>query len=129
MITSSGHDIAQDFYEHGYDVTLVQRSSTYVLSSKNGLDVLLSGLYEEKGPATEDADLIFQSYPGEVTFSFCSPSKFRNGTQYVACVVFILPRPMFSYAFRMTMKKATDAPECIGRMLKRLVASFVAGLD
>ncbi|MCJ1228592.1 hypothetical protein MMC12_005253 [Toensbergia leucococca] len=40
---NSGHDIAQDFYEHGYDVTMVQRSSTYVMSSKEGLDVLLGG--------------------------------------------------------------------------------------
>ncbi|KAL8952004.1 MAG: hypothetical protein Q9222_002050 [Ikaeria aurantiellina] len=60
---NSGHDIAQDFYEHGYNVTLVQRSSTYVMSSKNGLDVLLGGLYEEGGPETEDADLIFLSIP------------------------------------------------------------------
>jgi hypothetical protein len=28
---------------------MVQRSSTYVMSSKNGLDVLLGGLYEEGG--------------------------------------------------------------------------------
>ncbi|KAL8904202.1 MAG: hypothetical protein Q9171_007133 [Xanthocarpia ochracea] len=60
---NSGHDVAQDFYEHGYDVTIVQRSSTYVMSSKNGLDVLLGGLYEEGGPETEDADLIFMSIP------------------------------------------------------------------
>lgn len=60
---NSGHDIAQDFYEHGYDVTIIQRSSTYVMSSKNGLDVLLGGLYEEGGPDTEDADLIFMSIP------------------------------------------------------------------
>ncbi|KAL9004760.1 MAG: hypothetical protein Q9188_002444 [Gyalolechia gomerana] len=60
---NSGHDIAQDFYEHGYDVTIVQRSSTYVMSSKNGLDVLLGGLYEECGPETEDADLLFMSIP------------------------------------------------------------------
>ncbi|MCJ1449945.1 hypothetical protein MMC28_000273 [Mycoblastus sanguinarius] len=60
---NSGHDIAQDFYEHGYDVTIVQRSSTYVMSSKAGLDVLLAGLYEEGGPDTEDADLIFMSIP------------------------------------------------------------------
>ena len=60
---NSGHDIAQDFYEHGYDVTLVQRSSTYVMSSKAGLDVLLEGLYEEGGPDTEDADLMFMSIP------------------------------------------------------------------
>ena len=60
---NSGHDIAQDFYEHGYDVTIVQRSSTYVMSSKEGLDVLLAGLYEEGGPDTEDADLLFMSIP------------------------------------------------------------------
>ncbi len=60
---NSGHDIAQDFYEHGYDVTIVQRSSTYVMSSKEGLDVLLAGLYEEGGPDTEDADLMFMSIP------------------------------------------------------------------
>ncbi|CAF9925944.1 MAG: hypothetical protein ALECFALPRED_003257 [Alectoria fallacina] len=60
---NSGHDIAQDFYEHGYDVTVVQRSSTYVMSSKEGLDVLLAGLYEEGGPDTEDADLMFMSIP------------------------------------------------------------------
>ena len=60
---NSGHDIAQDFYEHGYDVTIIQRSSTHVMSSKNGLDVLLEGLYEENGPPTEDADLMFMSFP------------------------------------------------------------------
>ena len=60
---NSGHDIAQDFYEHGYDVTMIQRSSTYVMSSKAGLDVLLGGVYEEDGPPVEDADLLFMSIP------------------------------------------------------------------
>ncbi len=60
---TSGHDIAQDFYEQGVDVTLVQRSSTYVLSSKNGIAVLLGGLYEEGGPPVEDADLMLSSFP------------------------------------------------------------------
>lgn len=63
---NSGHDIAQDFYEHGYEVTIVQRSSTYVMSSRAGLDVLLGGLYEEGGPETEDADLIFMSIPNKM---------------------------------------------------------------
>ena len=60
---NSGHDIAQDFYEHGYDVTIVQRSSAYIVSSECVLEVLLKGLYEEGGPATEDADLLFMSIP------------------------------------------------------------------
>jgi cation diffusion facilitator CzcD-associated flavoprotein CzcO len=46
---NSGHDIAQDFYEKGYDVTIVQRSSTYVMSSENGVELLLKGLYDEDG--------------------------------------------------------------------------------
>ena len=33
------------------------------MSSENGLDVLLGGLYEEGGPETEDADLLFISSP------------------------------------------------------------------
>ena len=52
---NSGHDIAQDFFENGFDVTMVQRSSTYVMSSKEGLDVLLGGLYEEGGVSAPDA--------------------------------------------------------------------------
>lgn len=49
---NSGHDIAQSYYENGYDVTMLQRSSTYVMSSENGLNVLLGGLYEEGGVST-----------------------------------------------------------------------------
>jgi len=63
---NSGHDISQDFYERGYDITIVQRSSTYIMSSKEGLDVLLKGLYEEGGPSTEDADLMFMSIPNKM---------------------------------------------------------------
>ena len=63
---NSGHDIAQDFYEHGYDVTMVQRSSTFVVSSNSMMEVMLGGLYDETGPPTEDADLSFLSIPNPV---------------------------------------------------------------
>ncbi|OLL23113.1 putative indole-3-pyruvate monooxygenase YUCCA3, partial [Neolecta irregularis DAH-3] len=63
---NSGHDIAQDFYEHGADVTMVQRSSTYVCSKKNAVKLFFQGLYEEGGPLTKDADLIFASMPNPV---------------------------------------------------------------
>lgn len=53
---NSGHDIAQDYYEHGYDVTMVQRSSTLVNTSKSLQDVLMAGLYSE-----------------DAVGSFCSP--------------------------------------------------------
>lgn len=60
---NSGHDIAQDFHEQGADVTMVQRSSTYVMSSEKGIPVFFAGLYEEGGPPTEDADLMFAAFP------------------------------------------------------------------
>ncbi|KAJ9401895.1 hypothetical protein DTO282F9_1185 [Paecilomyces variotii] len=63
---NSGHDIAQDYYEKGYEVTMVQRSSTYVASSGSITHIGLKGLYEESGPVAEDADLYLWSIPGEL---------------------------------------------------------------
>lgn len=63
---NSGHDIAQDYYENGYDVTMVQRSSTCVVSSQSITDIGLRGLYDENGPPADDADLILWSFPTEV---------------------------------------------------------------
>jgi putative flavoprotein involved in K+ transport len=67
---NSGLDIAQDFEAHGADITVVQRSSTYVMTSANGIPILFGGLYYEGGPATEDADLIAASYPLPVLLEF-----------------------------------------------------------
>ncbi|KAH7346631.1 dimethylaniline monooxygenase (N-oxide forming) [Rhexocercosporidium sp. MPI-PUGE-AT-0058] len=63
---NSGHDIAQDYFEKGYDVTMVQRSSTCVVSSESILKIGLAGLYDEQGPPVEDADLAFWSIPSSV---------------------------------------------------------------
>lgn len=63
---NSGHDIAQDFYEKGYDVTMVQRSTTCVVSSESIVDIGLKGLYEEHGPPVEDADLWLWAIPSTV---------------------------------------------------------------
>ena len=61
---NSAHDIAQDLYEHGAEsITIVQRSSTYVISSEMVLKYVTSPLYEEGGPPTEDADLLNCSIP------------------------------------------------------------------
>ncbi|KAL2844163.1 hypothetical protein BJY01DRAFT_264058 [Aspergillus pseudoustus] len=62
---NSAHDIAQDYYEKGYEVTMVQRSSTCVISSKAIVDIGLKGLYEEHGPPVEDSDLFLYSIPSE----------------------------------------------------------------
>jgi hypothetical protein len=63
---NSALDIAQDYYENGYDVTIVQRSSTAVMSSKSVLEMLLGPLYCEGGPPVEDADLLSWGTPQEV---------------------------------------------------------------
>lgn len=59
---NSGHDIAQELYERGADVTMVQRSATYVVSVA-GSGLAMAGLYDESGPPTDVADLIGGSFP------------------------------------------------------------------
>lgn len=66
---NSGHDIAQNFYENGANVTMLQRRGTYVISAKTGLFMLHEGLYDEGGPPTEDADVYGQSLPNSVQFA------------------------------------------------------------
>jgi putative flavoprotein involved in K+ transport len=60
---NSGHDIAQELNEMGAAVTILQRSSTYVMSSEHGLAIQFKGVYEEGGPPVDDADLISASIP------------------------------------------------------------------
>lgn len=66
---NSGHDIAQNYYENGAQVSILQRSGTYVISAKTGLFMLHEGLYEEGGPLLEDADIFGQSLPIPVQFA------------------------------------------------------------
>jgi cation diffusion facilitator CzcD-associated flavoprotein CzcO len=67
---NSGHDIARDLYESGADVTLVQRSSTYIMSQKNGIPEIFGGLFFEGGLPTEYADLLSSAFPWPVVQDF-----------------------------------------------------------
>ncbi|NKB48516.1 MAG: SidA/IucD/PvdA family monooxygenase [Alphaproteobacteria bacterium] len=58
---NSGHDIAQDLHSHGAHVTLVQRSSTLIVSVEPSAQ-LPYALYDE-GPNLADCDLIAASMP------------------------------------------------------------------
>jgi len=64
---NSAHDICADLWEHGAQVTMVQRSTTHVARSETLMDLALSGLYSEaavrSGIDTNTADLIFASLP------------------------------------------------------------------
>ncbi|KAI1113400.1 hypothetical protein F5Y14DRAFT_214034 [Nemania sp. NC0429] len=64
---NSALDIAQDYYENGYDVTIIQRSSTTVMSSKSVLQLVFGSSYYEGGPPVEQADLASYSVPQEVS--------------------------------------------------------------
>ncbi|HEY6511091.1 MAG TPA: NAD(P)/FAD-dependent oxidoreductase [Burkholderiaceae bacterium] len=64
---NSSHDICADLWEHGAEVTMVQRSTTHVARSESLMDLALGGLYSEaavkSGIDTATADLIFASLP------------------------------------------------------------------
>lgn len=63
---NSAHDICHDFYNKGYNVTMIQRSSTTVVSPASMMQTSFAGLYEENGPPAEDADLLIWSMPAEI---------------------------------------------------------------
>ena len=67
---NSAHDIAADLFEHGADVTMVQRSSTHIAKSETLMDLALGALYSEEavanGVTTHMADMIFASLPYKI---------------------------------------------------------------
>lgn len=63
---NSSHDICQDYYEKGYQVTMVQRSSTCVVSAEASIKVNVGTLYSEFGPPVDDADVWLWAWPSEV---------------------------------------------------------------
>ena len=74
---NSAHDICADLWEHGADVTMIQRSSTHIARSDTLMDLALGGLYSEQalanGVTTEKADLIFASIPYRIMADFQKP--------------------------------------------------------
>jgi putative flavoprotein involved in K+ transport len=64
---NSAFDICGALWEHGADVTMVQRSSTHIVRSDTLMDIALGDLYSERavaaGVTTEKADMIFASLP------------------------------------------------------------------
>lgn len=64
---NSAHDIAADLWEHGADVTMLQRSSTHIVRSDSLMEYALGDLYSERalaaGTTTEKADMLFASLP------------------------------------------------------------------
>lgn len=74
---NSAHDICADLWEHGADVTMVQRSSTHIAKSDTLMELALGGLYSESalaaGVTTDKADMIFASLPYRIMHEFQIP--------------------------------------------------------
>jgi putative flavoprotein involved in K+ transport len=74
---NSAHDICAALWEHGADVTMVQRSSTHIVRSDSLMDIALGDLYSERavaaGVTTDRADTIFASLPYRILPQFQIP--------------------------------------------------------
>ncbi len=74
---NSAFDICGALYEHGADVTMVQRSSTHIVKSDSLMEIGLEPLYSEdavaNGMTTEKADLVFASLPYRIMHEFQIP--------------------------------------------------------
>ncbi len=74
---NSAHDICADLWEHGADVTMIQRSSTHIARSQSLMELALGGLYSEEavkaGMTTNKADLTFASIPYQIMHAFNIP--------------------------------------------------------
>jgi len=74
---NSAHDICAALWEHGADVTMIQRSSTHIIKSNSLMENVLGGLYSEEavqnGMTTYKADLTFASIPFKIMPEFHIP--------------------------------------------------------
>ncbi|MGY1744280.1 NAD(P)-binding domain-containing protein [Blastococcus sp. SYSU D00695] len=74
---NSAFDICGALWEHGVDVTMVQRSSTHIVKSDSLMEIGLGALYSEDavaaGMTTEKADLTFASLPYRIMHEFQIP--------------------------------------------------------
>jgi putative flavoprotein involved in K+ transport len=74
---NSAFDICGALWEHGADVTMVQRSSTHIVRSDTLMDIGLGALYSQRavdaGVTTEKADTIFASLPYRIMADFQIP--------------------------------------------------------
>ncbi|MDO3396732.1 NAD(P)/FAD-dependent oxidoreductase [Nocardioides sp. SOB44] len=75
---NSAFDICGALWEHGADVTMVQRSSTHIVKSASLMEHGLGDLYSERaleaGMTTEKADLVFASLPYRIMHEFQIPA-------------------------------------------------------
>ena len=79
---TSGHDVAQELQAHGADVTMIQRSKTYVVSLKEAQSVY--AIYSE-GIPFDDCDLLATTFPYPVLHAptKCRPRAAARSTRHL----------------------------------------------
>ncbi|KAI0770913.1 FAD/NAD-P-binding domain-containing protein [Trametes elegans] len=75
---TSAHDICADYVAHGVDVTMYQRDSTYIMTTKEGMPRVLDVWWENKWP-TDVADRVDASMP-----TFLNEAVAKRTTQEIA---------------------------------------------
>ncbi|TXL61356.1 NAD(P)/FAD-dependent oxidoreductase [Aeromicrobium terrae] len=103
---NSAHDIVQDLFESGADVTLVQRSSTYIMSQEFGIPALFGANFVEGGPPTEYADLMASATPWPLVLEYAV-----EGTKATAALDADLLASLDAVGFRRN-----DGPDGTGLM-------------
>ena len=75
---NSAHDICADLWEHGADVTMIQRSSTLIARAETLFELTTSTLYSEPaleaGIDTQKADIVSASVPYRLMGEFQRPA-------------------------------------------------------
>lgn len=103
---NSAHDIVQDLYDFGAEVTMVQRSSTHVISQENGIPVIFGANFTQSGPPTEYADLLASATPWPQVLEFAV-----EGTKEIAAKDAELLAGLDAVGF-----KRNDGPDGTGLM-------------
>ncbi|KDQ15004.1 hypothetical protein BOTBODRAFT_32004 [Botryobasidium botryosum FD-172 SS1] len=94
-VGTSGVDIAKDLYDKGAHPTLIQRSSSIVLSSSALVNVYSKGMWDGTGPHTEIADLLQNSFPLPLMLKF-QTGRAQAAREYDAAMLEGLAKAVFA---------------------------------
>ena len=117
---NSGHDISQAYCQRGAEVTMVQRSATYVMSQKNGIPALFGSVYSEDGPPLWQADLINASFPYPLLLELAKPQ-----TVAIAEMDADLLKGLADAGFRTGIGPAGEDDGLMGRALRRAGGYYI----
>ncbi|KUL81753.1 hypothetical protein ZTR_09400 [Talaromyces verruculosus] len=84
---NSGHDIAENFYQNGAEVTMVQRSGTYVLTLDKGVFMLHEGCHDENTQLIIDGKIKVRQSPEGIKGFTPKALILANGSELEADVV------------------------------------------